>query len=183
MKKICGTLLVFSLLFAPFQANAQVVKSTSLVAAVKGKSLTLTAPASIAMGAIDVASEATETSGTMTGVTVEDLRGKKIPLGWSLTMTATDFKTIANDVIPVTQLKVDTSTYKFIKGKDGGISVPGIVSVADGNQDGTSDAISIMNASAGNGAGSFSVDPVIKLTIPAFSTAGDYQSTVTLTLL
>lgn len=183
MKKLIILLLAIPLLVAPMQAVAQVTKSTSLKAAVRGKSLTLVAPANVTMDPIDVSATETATSGTMTGIEVSDLRGKKTPLGWSLTMTATDFKTTESDVIPVSNLIVKAAIYKHLNGKDGGITVPGEVSVKDSDGDATSDAITLMNAAAGFGAGGFSVDPILQLTVPPYSVEGDYQSTVTITLL
>lgn len=183
MRKLYVIFVLAGLLLLPTRSYAQVVKSTELTAAVRAKALTLLAPASVTMSAIDVSPDPVDSTGTMTGVEAQDLRGKKTPLGWSLTMTAMDFKTADNDIIPVTQLTVTTNSYKFLNGKDGGISVSGAVTATDANNDGTSDAISILNAAAGSGAGSFQVDPTLKLNVPAYSVAGDYQSTVMLTLL
>lgn len=171
-------------LFAPSQvsAAARIQQSSVVNTSVKGKSLTLTAPASATMGAVDVAVTPTEATGTLAGIQVADLRGKKPPLGWSLTITATDFVSAGADKIPVTALKIGVAQYQFLAGTDGGIIVPGTISLLDSKNNGVSDAATLLNANSGFGAGQFSISPILKLLVPAFSVAGDYQSTLTLTL-
>lgn len=172
----------FLYLVLPFISYAQVLKSSKLTTSVKPNSLTLSAPASATMNPIDVSADEVETTGTMVGIEVTDLRGKKPPLGWSLTVTTTDFKSPDNDVIPLTRFKMLVNQYQFIGGIDGGISIPGTVAFADPNNDGISDAAALLIAKTGFGAGKFSISPILRLLVPAFTIAGDYQSTLVLTL-
>lgn len=163
-------------------ANAAAVQSSKLVAPVKAGSLQLTVPGSSTISSIDVSATDLETTGIVNDIQVTDLRGKKTPLGWSLTVTATNFQTIDSDLIPIARFKMAVSQYKFINGADGGIVVPGTVSFIDGNNDGVSDAATLLFAKPGFGAGQFSISPILKLLVPAFTVAGDYQSTLTLTI-
>lgn len=166
----------------PFITYAQVIKSSKATTSIKPNSLTLSAPASASMNPIDVSADEVETTGTMTGIEITDLRGKKLPLGWSLTVTVTDFKSTDNDVIPLVKFKMLVNQYQFLGGIDGGITIPGTVAFADPNNDGVSDASSMLIAKSGFGAGKFSISPILKLLVPAFTIAGDYQSTIVLTL-
>lgn len=172
----------FLYLVLPLISHAQIVKSSKATTSVKPNSLTLSAPASVSMNPIDVSADEIETTGTMAGIEITDLRGKKLPLGWSLTVTVTDFKSADNDTILLTKFKMLVNQYQFLGGIDGGITIPGTAAFVDSNNDGISDAASILIAKAGFGAGKFSISPILKLLVPAFTIAGDYQSTIVLTL-
>lgn len=95
----------------------------------------------------------------------------------SATYVNGDSWTIRVDTIPVTGLQITPNSFTTIAGSSTGVSNGSVHTFSS-----TSDATSILTATAGNGMGSYSDNPALQLTVPAATYANSYTATVTLTV-
>lgn len=163
---------------------------------VKAASLTISAPAQVDMGEITVDVEDQTVTGVISDIVVTDLRGKKTPLGWSATVTATEFleETDRTLKIPFTKMTLEVpspaqgaaaanSHFSVRAGDPADITFFSTTrGFPDADNDGTSDPISLMSAPSGHGAGRYSLSVVLKLLVPAFQPAGTYSAVLTETV-
>ncbi len=153
----------------------------SLVA--DGGLLTHQAPADVSLGTIVTSTTSQTVTGTATAYTVDNARGynSASETGWSVTATFSDM-TSANGTIDVTNFTVTPSNLSAVSGSNTNVSLGSQTTLADGDDDGTSDSFTWMTATTGYGTGRYTTDLGIALTVPANTPAGDYSATVTITL-
>lgn len=89
-----------------------------------------------------------------------------------------DSWTIRVDTIPVTNLLFTPNSFTTVAGSSTGVSNGSAHTFTS-----TSDATTIMTATAGNGMGQYSDNPALQLTVPAATYASSYTATVTETVL
>jgi hypothetical protein len=95
----------------------------------------------------------------------------------SATYVIGDSWTIRVDTIPVTNLTFTPNAFTTISGSSTGVSNGSAHTFSN-----TSDATTIMSATAGNGMGSYSDNPALQLSVPAATYANSYTATVTETV-
>lgn len=182
---VCG---VATMLFIGQSVAFAAQQQSQILISVKGKGLTLSAPAAVDMGSIDVNVEDTILNGAFNGIVVTDLRGNKTPLGWSATITASEFadKDDPTLKIPFSQMNLTPGTnphFQVVAGDPNGLTyINTAKQFTDGNGDGISDPLSLITAPAGKGAGQYSISVILKLVIPAFTPAGNYGMVLTSTV-
>ena len=112
---------------------------------------------------------------TGTGVAV-GTRGVTATFG-AATYVLNDSWTVRVDTIPVTNLTLTPNTFTTIAGSSTGVSNGSAHTFAN-----TSDATTVLSASAGNGMGSYSDNPALQLSVPAATYANSYSATITETV-
>ncbi|NOY14676.1 MAG: hypothetical protein GXP43_00460 [bacterium] len=157
------------------------VTVVSLVA--NGGLLTHQAPTDVSLGSIITSTSDQTMTGTATGYLVDNARGYNTTdePGWTATATFTDL-TSSKGTIDVTNFTVTPQNLTVLSGSSTGVSLGSSTSLTDTDDDGTSNALTWITASAGSGMGRYSSDLGILLTVPANTPAGDYSSTVTITV-
>lgn len=163
-------------------------QKSQMLISVKGKGLTLLAPVTVDMGSIDVNVADTTLNGEFNEMLVTDLRGNKTALGWSATMTATEFVEQGDPTlkIPFSNMSLTPGAnphFQVVAGDKNGITyLNATKQFTDGNGDGISDPLSLMSSQASNGAGQYSISVILKLIVPAFTPAGNYGMVLTSTV-
>lgn len=127
--------------------------------------------AKFSVAGLESASNQTTGSGAAVGT-----RGVTATFG-AATYSIGDTWTIRVDTIPVTNLLFTPNTFTTIAG-----SATGVTNGSAHTFTTTSDATTIMSASAGNGMGSYSDNPALQLTVPAATYANAYAATITETV-
>lgn len=199
MKKLIriGTslMLFLGILSSSATANAATFGSTTKVK-VKAVGLTISAPAQVDMGEISVDVQDQTVTGLISDIVVTDLRGKKTSLGWSATVTATEFleETDRALKIPFTRMTLEVpspaqsgaaanSHFAVSAGDAADVTFFAATrGFSDADNDGTSDPVSLMSAPASHGAGRYSLSVMLKLLVPAFQPAGSYSAVLTETV-
>ncbi|MEK7524496.1 MAG: hypothetical protein AAB588_05725 [Patescibacteria group bacterium] len=193
LAKVITLVSLFSLLAMPTAEGAAIVSKSKV--RVKPQGLSIGAPASVDMGEIPVDTMEQTVQGVINNIVVTDLRGNKAPLGWSATLTATDFiedtdyqlkipmGRMSLDIPSAAQLPAGQSYFRVLAGDGAGVTFFNTGrAFSDANRDGISDPVSLMNALAGRGVGKFDISLLLKVNIPPFNPAGSYTSTLTETV-
>ncbi len=157
------------------------VTVVSLIA--NGGLLTHQAPADVSLGSIITSTTDQTVTGTATGYLVDNARGYNSTdePGWTATATFTDM-TSTKGTIDVTNFTVTPSNLTAVSGSVTNVTLGTAVTLSDSDNDGTSDPFTWVKATAGAGIGRYSSDLGISLVVPANTPAGDYSSTVTITI-
>ena len=153
--------------------------NTTVNANVNAGTLSITAPASATMSAIDldaIGDSGGASTGTMSGIKVKDHRNTSP--GWSSTMTCTDFTDGGTNTIPVTDFTVTPNTPTAV----GNSSLTGVSAGSAHTYSGTSDPASLLSATTGNGRGRFNQDVDLSLAIDVTTAPASYSSTCTETV-
>lgn len=139
--------------------------------------INLNVPASITFPSRTTQSVADTTSVTLSFVEVIDTRlGSP---GFSVTATIDDLTSVASDTIPVANAFTSTpQTVNVINGVGTGVT-PGPQKTVTS----TSDPFTVIEASAGNGTGTYQIDDAFDLIVPPFTPAGTYNSVITFTVI
>ncbi len=164
---------------------------TTLVSqGINAGALTMQAPADVTLPDITVSSEQQAVTGEMADWKVDDARGHKpaaVP-GWSLTMTASDLSDAhlsptETSSIDVTNLTVTPNDGEaFFGAVVGDLSLGSATVMADADDNGTSDAVTVGTAPVTKGRGRFQGDVSMDWVIPANSDSTTYRSTMTFTV-
>lgn len=152
---------------------------TTINANVNAGTLSISAPGSASMSAIDLdtMSDSGGTStGTISGIKVKEHRGSTP--GWSATMTCTDFTDGGSNTIPVTDFTVTPNTPAAV----GNSSLTGVSAGTAHTYVGNSDPATLMTATAGNGRGRFDLDLDLSLAIDVTTVPARYAATCTETV-
>jgi hypothetical protein len=104
---------------------------------------------------------------------VRDARFTRV--GWSVNISATDFKS-GDEIVPVNNLSVTNITVTKEAGDDGPVATDTPFAMALGSSP------TVVGAAEGTGSGLYQVEVGTKLTIPANTTIGTYTSTITFNL-
>ncbi len=159
----------------------------SLIA--NGGLLTQNAPADVSLGSIVTSTSDQTITGTALDYAVNEARGYNTTdePGWSAIATFSDM-TSTKGTIDVTNFTVTPSNLREYRnssqvnsGSEDAV-VGSSVTLADSDDDGTSDSFTWMSAAAGHGIDQFKSDLGLSLVVPANTPAGDYSSTVTITV-
>lgn len=193
LAKIVILVSLFSFLAMPTAQGAAIVSKSKV--RVKPQGLSIAAPTSVDMGEISVDTMEQTVQGVMNNIVVTDLRGNKVPFGWSATITATDFiedtdnqlkipmGRMSLDVPSAAQLPAGQSYFRVLAGDGVGVThFSAGRAFSDSNRDGISDTVSLMNAQTGRGVGKYDISLLLKVNIPPFNPAGSYTSTLTETV-
>ena len=153
----------------------------SLVA--NGGLLTHQAPSDVSLGTIVTSTNDQTVTGTATGYVVDNARGYNSTdePGWSVTATFTDM-TSTKGTIDVTNFTVTPANLVANSGSAANVTLGSSTTLTDTDDDGTSDAFTWVTAAAGSGIGRYTSNLNLSLVIPANTPAGDYSSTVTITI-
>lgn len=182
---LAATLVAFYIYWQKYQENNLTSADTTLVnlnvnpgtlnQTVESDSTTT---AEIQMSTVDVyfAPPAGATSTGNLTTTIKDHRGTAV--GWSQTASCTDFASGAN-VIPVSNLTLDPQTISPI----GNSSAIGVALGATHTFSGPADIATIIQAGPGNGTGRFQSDSVLQLLVPKTTPIGNYNATMTITII
>lgn len=158
--------------------NVAQAASTTINATINAGTLSISAPASATLSAVNMDSipdSGTTSTGTITGVVVKDHRAGSP--GWSATATCTDF-TSGSDTIAVTNLTITPGAITPI----GNSSLTGVSAGGAHTYTGTSDPATLMTATATNGRGRYSQNEGLSLFIDVSTIPGSYSATVTETV-
>jgi len=153
----------------------------SLVA--NGGLLTHQAPADVSLGTIITSTNDQTVTGTATGYIVDNARGYNSTdePGWSVTATFTDM-TSTKGTIDVTNFTVTPANLTANSGSATNVTLGSATTLSDTDDDGTSDPFTWVTAAAGAGIGRYTSNLNLSLVVPANTPAGDYSSTVTITI-
>ncbi len=159
----------------------------SLIA--NGGLLTQNAPADVSLGSIVTSTSDQTVTGTASDYTVDEARGynQTDEPGWSATATFTDMTStkgtidVTNFTVTPTNLREYRNGQQVNAGSEDA-TLGSAVTLADSNDDGVSDTFTWMSAAAGHGIDRFKSDLGLSLVVPANTPAGDYSSTVTITV-
>lgn len=176
-------LMVFAISFMTiflFSQSSLIVEAatTTLSAVINAGTLSLTAPGTATMTAINMDSipdAGTTSTGSITGVSVRDHRATTP--GWSATATCSNFTSGVN-TINVTNLTITPGTITAL----GNSSLTGVTAGSAHVYTGTSDPASLMSATAGNGRGRYTQNEGLSLSIGVATVPGSYSATVTETV-
>lgn len=153
--------------------------TTTLSAAINAGTLSISAPGSATMSAVNMDSvpdSGTTSTGTITGVKVSDHRGGAP--GWSATATCSNFSDGGTNTIAVTNLSITPGSVSAV----GNSSLTGITAGSSHTFTGASDPASMMSASAGNGRGRYTQDESLSLFVDVSVVPATYTATVTETV-
>ncbi|NJL97038.1 hypothetical protein HC864_04490 [Candidatus Gracilibacteria bacterium] len=99
--------------------------------------------------------------------------------GFSVTATVDNFESIASNTIPIADAFTSTpQSINVISGQTSGLT-PGSQKTVTS----ISDPFTVMEASSGNGTGTYQIDDVFDLIVPAFTPADTYNSVITFTVI
>ncbi|MBZ9577878.1 WxL domain-containing protein [Patescibacteria group bacterium] len=184
IKERIYSLLILSILFG--------MLFTSLNVATASNQDTTNLAVNITTGSLDTAAENTDfdwpdaTAGqasnqqeNMNNIQVTDYRGNSG--GWSLTATANNLEAGTNILNTYARAKTSPGDVTNLNSSDN----TGVTAGSDNQALGSNatNAVNMMTASAGNGAGAFQLDnTVMNLSIEAGDAAGDYTAVLTLTV-
>jgi hypothetical protein len=145
---------------------------------VKAGPLTLTTAPSVSMTTTLDGSDLIVT-GNLGESTVVDATGSGA--GWRLTIAGSTFKNAAGKALPADALTISGVTVVKNSGKSptNTTSYPVTVPTADT----APPAVKFAGAAADSGMGKFTVTPAIALAVPADAYAGDYASTLTISIV
>lgn len=171
--------------------TASVARADDTNVTVTGGDLTLGSITTGDFGGITLNGAAQSTTATMNAFSVTDARGTG--LGWNVTISASPFNEYASGEYVASGKTLGTSRFTMAQASAAKVdaSSSGVPTVtngtytldADGNSDGTSDAVKIASAATGDGMGSYTVTPgQLSLSVPANVYAKTYRSDVTVTL-
>lgn len=192
--KFISLLCLWLLLFFSTQLVFAVSRRTPIRLRVQPQGLNITAPENIDVGAFSVAVDDTELETIINDIVVTDLRGNATPLGWSATLTATEFVESTNRnlkidfsrmelvVPPAQHLPPGQRHFRVVGGDPSVTYFNAPRRMADADRDGVSDPVPLMSAAAGRGVGQYALSLLLKLTIPAFTPAGNYEAILTSTV-
>jgi uncharacterized repeat protein (TIGR01451 family) len=137
-----------------------------------GSSISLTVPSSVAFTPKTVSTTSQTTTVTLSNISYTDRRSSFTP--WSSTISFSDCST-AGGLIPASNVTIDPGSISTITGS-GLYNTPG----SSGFFANSTTPRTLITNSAVNGGGTFTISPVLTLTIPAYSRAGTYTCTATI---
>ncbi len=159
----------------------------SLVA--NGGLLTQNAPVDVDLGSIITSTTNQIVPGTASDYTVDEARGYNTTdePGWSAVATFTDMTSdkgtidVTNFTVTPQNLREYRNSQQVNVGSEDA-TLGSAVTLADSDDDGTSDSFTWLSAAKGHGIDRFKADLGLSLVVPANTPAGDYSSTVTITV-
>lgn len=142
---------------------------------IKGGSLVLTPSGDSSLTDVTLDGTDQSTTGALAQVRVRDGRGTGV--GWSLTLSATDFEEINDPSKTIAASGFSVSAVNMTR--EAGSPAGSVTQ----NAGALSPPLTMMNATAPGGRGSYRAIPDLSLLVPAETFVGTYASTVTQTLL
>ena len=152
--------------------------STTINANVSAGTLSITAPGTASMSAVDldtIGDSGGTSTGTITGIGIRDHRGTSP--GWSATMTCTDF-TSGGNTIAVTNLTVTPGNLAVV----GNSSLTGVTAGSAHTYTGIADPATLATATATNGRGRYTLDSALSLLVGVATVPASYSATCTETI-
>ena len=159
--------------------DSALAATTNINAQVNAGNLSISAPGTATMSAVDmdtIADTGTTSTGTITGVRVKDHRAGAP--GWSATATCSNFSDGGTNTIAVTNLTITPGAITTV----GNSSLTGVTAGGAHTYTGASDPASLMTASSGNGRGRYDQDEALSLFIDVSTVPATYSATVTETV-
>jgi len=148
--------------------------SANQVYTVTAGTLSISHPTSVTFSSVTIQAASQQTTANMSAITVTDSRGTNA--GWSATATVSNFSD-GTHTISVTNLSITPGSLTVVSGSGTGVSSGPTHTFTS-----TSDAATLMSASAGYGNGEYQVSPTLNLTIPVGSYSGSYNATMAITV-
>lgn len=179
MKKMIMAVLALALI-AGLVPTAHADEKTSVTAKVNPGNLTLTAPGSVAMTAVNL-DALPDQGGASTGSMTLGIRNHRPPAtntGWSLTAVVSNFVS-GTDVIPVDRLTVTPGDLTPIANSP----LTGTTTGPEVNPATPTTPISLAQAASGNGRGRYTQEVGLSLAIDVATAPGDYSATIVETLI
>ena len=150
--------------------------TTTLKAIINPGTLDLVAPSIATISAVTLGGAEQVAQGSLGDITITDNRGSGA--GWSVTLATSDFTANTTQTIPAANLSVEPGSVTVLTGKSDGVTAGAVKSPTAAG-----DPLVIMNAGESKGMGRYKISPVIKLTIPSETLAGEYTATITVTVI
>jgi putative surface cell wall-binding protein len=181
MRFYIGFILIFAMAIGGSAIAAMADSSTGATIAVTGGSLSESGPTSVSATPVTLSGSDQTTSYSL-GLTVIDPRGTGG--GWNLTITSTTFttgthslSTMASNInaVPVVACTSGSTCTSPTNGITYPLGVPAAATAPTG--------VKFFDAAANTGMGSFSITPIITVSIPANTFAGSYSSTVSVAIV
>lgn len=172
------TLLTMKYLETKVANDGTLAASTTINATVNAGTLSISAPGTASMSAIDldsISDSGGTSTGTITGIKISEHRNTTP--GWSATMTCTNF-TSGGNTIAVTNLTVTPGGLTPL----GNSSLTGVSAGSAYTYTGVADPATLATATAGNGRGRFQLNAGLSLGVDVATMPGSYSATCTETV-